>query len=185
MTYARSRINPTITEEASEELVRCYVTMRKAGEDPRSNERRITATTRQLESMIRLSEAHARMRFSAFVELDDVKEAYRLMREALNTSARDPTTGEIDLGLLDTGIGRQQRKLRGDMRRAVLAMLDGNAGSARGVKWAEALQQLEDQSSVRVSTSEFQEVIRELEQEGMVKVVGDRERRTIRRVDGA
>ncbi|KZT64472.1 MCM-domain-containing protein [Daedalea quercina L-15889] len=185
VTYARSRINPAITEEASEELVRCYVTLRKAGEDPRSNEKRITATTRQLESMIRLSEAHARMRFSSFVELDDVKEAYRLMREAINTSARDPTTGEIDMGLLDTGIGRQQRKMRGDMRKAVLAMLDGNAGSSRGVKWSDALQQLEGQSSVRISTSEFQEVIKELEQEGMVKVVGDRERRTIRRVDGA
>ena len=128
MTYARSRINPAITEEASEELVRCYVTMRKAGEDPRSNERRITATTRQLESMIRLSEAHARMRFSPLVELADVREAFRLMREAINTGARDPTTGEIDMGLLDTGVGRAQRKVRGDMRREVLRMLDGAAG---------------------------------------------------------
>lgn len=163
--------------------MRCYVTLRKAGEDPRSNERRITATTRQLESMIRLSEAHARMRFSPFVELQDVKEAYRLMREAINTSARDPTTGEIDMGLLDTGIGRQQRKMRGDMRKAVLAMLDGNSGT-RGVKWADALQQLESQSTIKISTAEFQTVIKELEQEGLVKVVGDRERRTIRRVEG-
>lgn len=137
-------MNPVITEEASDELVRCYVILRKAGDDPRSNEKRITATTRQLESMIRLSEAHARMRFSPFVELEDVKEAYRLMREAINTSARDPTTGEIDMGLLDTGVGRQQRKLRGDMRKAVLVMLDGSAGGTRGVRWAEALQQLEN-----------------------------------------
>ncbi|PCH37479.1 MCM-domain-containing protein [Wolfiporia cocos MD-104 SS10] len=185
ITYAKSRVNPAITEEASEELVRCYVTMRKAGEDPRSNEKRITATTRQLESMIRLSEAHARMRLSPFVELADVKEAYRLMREAINTSARDPTTGEIDMGLLDTGIGRQQRKMRGDMRKAVLAMLDGGAGGTRGVRWTDAMQQLEKQSSIRVSTADFQQVIRELEQEGLVKVVGERDRRTIRRVEGA
>ncbi|KAF9813382.1 hypothetical protein IEO21_05616 [Rhodonia placenta] len=185
ITYARSRMNPVITEEASDELVRCYVILRKAGDDPRSNEKRITATTRQLESMIRLSEAHARMRFSPFVELEDVKEAYRLMREAINTSARDPTTGEIDMGLLDTGVGRQQRKLRGDMRKAVLVMLDGSAGGTRGVRWADALQQLESQSSVRISSAEFQQVIRELEQEGLVKVVGERERRMIRRVEGA
>ncbi|KAI0664107.1 MCM-domain-containing protein [Cubamyces menziesii] len=185
ITYARSRISPTITEEAGDELVRCYVTLRKAGEDPRSNEKRITATTRQLESMIRLSEAHARMRLSPFVELGDVKEAFRLMREAINTSARDPTTGEIDMGLLDTGIGRQQRKLRADLRRAVLAMLDGGAGGTRGVRWADALAQIEAQSSVRVSTADFQEVIRELEQEGMVKVVGERDRRMIKRVEGA
>lgn len=61
--------------------------MRNMGDDPRASEKLITATTRQLESLIRLSEAHARMRFSEFVELADVKEASRLMREAIRTSA--------------------------------------------------------------------------------------------------
>lgn len=163
--------------------MRCYVTLRKAGEDPSSAEKRITATTRQLESMIRLSEAHARMRFSPLVELEDVREAFRLMREAINTSARDPTTGEIDMGLLDTGIGRAQRRLRGDMRREVLALLDGTSGT-RGVRWADAFKKMEEQSNVRIPAAEFQEVVRELEQEGLVKVIGERERRVIRRVEG-
>ncbi|KAI0088265.1 MCM-domain-containing protein [Irpex rosettiformis] len=184
ITYARSRMHPIITENAGNELVRSYVTLRKAGEDPRSAEKRITATTRQLESMIRLSEAHARMRFSPFVEVEDVREAFRLMREAINTSARDPTTGEIDMGLLDTGIGRAQRRMRGDMRKAILALLDGAPGS-RGIRWADAYKSLEGQSSIRVTAGEFQEVIRELEQEGLVKVIGERERRVIRRADGA
>jgi DNA replication licensing factor MCM4 len=61
--------------------------MRKVGEDIRTQERRITATTRQLESMIRLSEAHARMRFSERVEMQDVKEAFRLIRDAIRESA--------------------------------------------------------------------------------------------------
>lgn len=183
ITYARSRLSPAITEAAGSELVKSYVTLRKAGDDPRTAEKRITATTRQLESMIRLSEAHARMRFSSFVELEDVKEAYRLMREAINTSARDPTTGEIDMGLLDTGMGRAQRKMRGDLRKEILALVDG--GEKRGVRWGEALKALEEQSSVRVTTAEFHEVVKELEQEGLVKTVGDRERRMIRRVEGA
>jgi DNA replication licensing factor MCM4 len=37
--------------------------------------------------MIRLSEAHARMRFSERVELEDVQEAGRLIRAALRESA--------------------------------------------------------------------------------------------------
>jgi len=183
ITYARSRIQPTITEDASHELVRSYVEMRKAGEDPRSSEKRITATTRQLESMIRLSEAHARMRFSPFVELEDVKEAYRLMREAIRTSAMDPRTGKIDLSLIDTGIGQQQRRVRGDMRKEILNLLDG--GNTRGVKWSDAMKKLENQSSIRVDTQEFAAVIQDLEREGMVKVVGERDRRVIRRIEGA
>lgn len=40
----------------------------------------ITATPRQLESAIRLSESLARMRLAAQVELTDVAEALRLMK---------------------------------------------------------------------------------------------------------
>lgn len=138
--------------------------------------------------MIRLSEAHARMRFSTSVDLGDVQEAYRLMRDAIRTSALDPTTGKIDMGMLNTGTGQGQRKMREDMRREVLALLDGmGSGSAsnRGVKWGDAVQKLQEQSSVKVDAGEFKEVVARLEQEGLVKVVGDRERRTIRRVEGA
>lgn len=67
--------------------MQAYVEMRKVGTDSRTQEKRITATTRQLESMIRLSEAHARMRFSDSVELEDVQEAGRLIRAALRESA--------------------------------------------------------------------------------------------------
>jgi DNA replication licensing factor MCM4 len=95
--YARTQVNPTITAEAGSELVSSYVAMRSLG----GSDKRITATTRQLESMIRLSEAHARMRFSDFVQVQDVREAGQLMREAIKSSAMDPRTGNIDMGLLD------------------------------------------------------------------------------------
>jgi DNA replication licensing factor MCM4 len=183
ISYARSRINPALTEEASNELVRSYVELRKAGEDPRSHEKRITATTRQLESMIRLSEAHARMRFSAFVELDDVREACRLMREAIRTAAVDPRTGKIDLGLINTGVSEGQRRQREAMRKEVTSLVQ-RAG-ARGVRWPDAIRQLSEQSSVRVDQGEFAFVVQELEQEGVVSVVGERDRRMIRRVEGA
>ena len=157
--------------------------MRNMGDDPRASEKRITATTRQLESLIRLSEAHARMRFSEFVELADVKEASRLMREAIRTSAMDPRTGKIDMGLLNTGTGSGQRKMREDMRKELLSILDG-AGKGRGIKWAEAMKMLSEQSSVKVDAVDFAEVIKGLENEGAVKVVGEREKRTIRRIEG-
>ncbi|KAF9559788.1 MCM-domain-containing protein [Agrocybe pediades] len=178
--YARSKIHPVISEEAGNELVNAYVEMRNMGDDPRASEKRITATTRQLESLIRLSEAHARMRFSDFVEIEDVKEASRLMREAIRTSAMDPRTGKIDMGLLNTGTGSGQRKLREDMRKEILALLEGKS---RGVKWAEALKLLGEQSSVKVDPVEFGEVIKGLENEGILKVTGEREKRTIRKIE--
>lgn len=136
--------------------------------------------------MIRLSEAHARMRLSSAVDLRDVQEAYRLMRDAIRTSALDPTTGKIDMGLLNTGTGQQQRKLREDMRKEVLNLLGASAATAsRGIRWADAMHQLADQSSIRVDAGEFKEVIGAMEAEGLVRVVGERDRRMIRRVDAS
>lgn len=57
----------------------------------------ITATPRLLESLIRLSEAFAKMRLSSSVSEDDVEQAITLMLSATLKSATDPATGLIDL----------------------------------------------------------------------------------------
>lgn len=57
-----------------------YVELRKQNNDRTGSDKRINATTRQLESMIRMSEAHARMRLSNVVEKHDVLEASRLLQ---------------------------------------------------------------------------------------------------------
>lgn len=97
INYAKT-ITPEITEEAGEALVASYISMRKIGSVGGGNT--ISFTTRQLESMIRLSEAHAKMRLSSYVEKQDVDEAHRLLLAALQTSAIDPRTGRIDLDLV-------------------------------------------------------------------------------------
>lgn len=192
ISYARNHIHPVLSGEAADALTTRYVELRRAGEDVRTAERRITATTRQLESMIRLSEAHARMRFSTTVEVDDVEEACRLIREAAKSSATDPVTGLIDLDLINTGRGTHARKVEGDLRKEFLNLLDSLGGSggpqstapSRAVRYSELLKALNDQSSLPIDASELQDVVRTLESEGIVKTAGDRERRTIRRIDG-
>ncbi|ORX40870.1 MCM2/3/5 family-domain-containing protein [Kockovaella imperatae] len=180
ITYARGKIQPQLTEDASNALVTAYVDMRKAGIDSRTQEKRITATTRQLESMIRLSEAHARMRFSERVELADVQEAQRLIKAALRESATDPLTGQIDLDLINTGAGSTTRRIRGDLKQEILSLVD--AGGRTGLRWTAAIRALEQQASVPVDHAEFAEVVRALVDEGVLKIVGERERRTIRRL---
>lgn len=67
------------------------------------NRKTITATPRQLESLIRLSEAFAKMRLSQTVTSEDVEEAVNLMMNATLKSATDPTTGIVDLDIISTG----------------------------------------------------------------------------------
>ena len=76
--------------------------MRSAG----NNRKTITATPRQLESLIRIAEANAKMRLSQEVEQKDINEATRLIQTAMQQSATDPNTGEIDLDIITTGVSR-------------------------------------------------------------------------------
>ena len=81
IAYARTYINPKLSEDASQALIHEYVQMRKIG----SGRGQISAYPRQLEALIRLGEAHAKMRLSNVVEVADVQEARRY-RELLLSS---------------------------------------------------------------------------------------------------
>ncbi|KAI5303676.1 DNA replication licensing factor, mcm4 component, partial [Ascosphaera atra] len=119
ITYAKTNIHPRLTPAAGRALSDAYVAMRRLGDDIRASDRRITATTRQLESMIRLAEAHARMRLSEEVTAEDVEEAVRLIRSALKQAATDVRTGLIDMSLLTEGTSASERRQREDLARAV------------------------------------------------------------------
>src|ERR1700712_6050402 len=98
--------------------------MRALGADVRASEKRITATTRQLESMIRLAEGHAKMRLSETVEDSDVIEAVRLIKSALKQAATDSRTGLIDMSLLTEGTSASERRRKADLKAGLLKLLD-------------------------------------------------------------
>eukprot|EP01083_Nonionella_stella_P259582 886141_1 len=109
ISYSRRNIQPKISEEAAEKLIESYVEMRSLGRI--NSGKTITATPRQLESLIRLSESLARMRHSKYVQDEDVDEAVRLHRVATMAAATDPRTGAIDLDSINVGTSAQERQL--------------------------------------------------------------------------
>lgn len=158
--------------------------MRKLGEDVRASERRITATTRQLESMIRLSEAHAKMRLSDQVTAGDVLEAVRLIKSAIKQAATDVRTGLIDMGLLTEGTSASERRRKADLKTALLDLLDDLTRGGHAARYSEVYRQISEQGSMNVEGVEFAEAIKALEQEGLVSVSGEGARRSIRRITG-
>ncbi|KAF5026225.1 hypothetical protein F66182_1692 [Fusarium sp. NRRL 66182] len=181
ISYARSKIQPVISQEAAKELVDCYVAMRSLGQDVRAADKRITATTRQLESMIRLAEAHAKMRLADTVTRDDVREANRLIQSALKTAATD-AQGRIDMSLLTEGTSAADRKRREEIRAALLHLLDEMTAGGNAVRWGDVARRLSEGASVPVEQSEFNEVMRALEAENAVMISGEGARRIVRRV---
>lgn len=180
ISYARANIHPTISPDAGRELVESYVEMRNLGQDVRAAEKRITATTRQLESMIRLSEAHAKMRLSHVVSRDDVKEAVRLIKSALKMSATD-SQGRIDMSLLTEGTSAAERKRREDMKKEVVRWLDELTANGQSVRFSEVSRKLAEGAGVPVDAGEFNEVMRALEMEGLVSISGEGARKSVRK----
>lgn len=150
ISYARNHCHPVLNEDASTTLVNCYLDLRRLG-----GGKQITATTRQLESMIRLAEARAKLRLSDIVEQADVEEASRLIREGLKESAMDPRTGLLDMDLLTTGQGSYDRGHNEDMRKELLNLL--NSTDKTELRWMDVLTDFNAQSSVVSGETEKQD----------------------------
>jgi len=172
IAYARNNVQPVLTEAASQRLISAYVDMRKVG----SGRGQITAYPRQLESLIRLAEAHAKMRLSSSVELSDVEEAWRLHREALKQAATDPTSGRIDISILTTGMSAAGRKRRHEVA-AALKKLIKERGNMPTVAYSRLYQELREQSDIMVTREMFEDAIKDLQDDDVITMMG---RSTIR-----
>jgi DNA replication licensing factor MCM4 len=167
IAYGRTYVHPSLSEEAGQSLTEAYVDMRKVG----SHRGAVTAYPRQLESLIRLAEAHARMRLSEMVERVDVEEAKRLHREALKQAATDPKTGIVDISILTTGLSSWERSRRVEITKAVKQILESR-GKAPTVKYLQLFAELKDQSDKPVNQAQFDDALRSLEDEDFLVRTG-------------
>ncbi|ODV86749.1 hypothetical protein CANARDRAFT_230782 [[Candida] arabinofermentans NRRL YB-2248] len=79
--YAKQRVKPTLTTNATNMIVDIYTELRN--DNNTKNSRTSPITARTLETIIRLSTAHAKVRLSQTVETKDVKVAEELLRFSL------------------------------------------------------------------------------------------------------
>lgn len=104
IAYARKNIKPVLSLEASEKIKEYYLLLRKLGQ----SQGVIAITPRQIEGLIRLSEASAKARLSAHVDITDAERAVRLTDFVLKQVALDRTTGKIDIDIISTGQPRSR-----------------------------------------------------------------------------
>ena len=94
IAYARKNINPKLTDEAMMVLEEFYVTVRGGGVD---EEAPVAITARQLEAIIRLAEASAKLQLKDKVEASDAHKAIKLQQYCLEKIGMDPVSGKIDI----------------------------------------------------------------------------------------
>jgi len=124
LAYAK-RIEPVLTKEAETKIMEFYLKMRSIeGED---KEKTITITPRQLEGLIRLATARARLLLKSRVEGEDAERSIYLFEQMLENSGIDVNTGKIDIGVLQGRPRSEVSKLATFME--VLKSLEGEPKS--------------------------------------------------------
>lgn len=94
LAYAKNA-KPVLTKEAEDMILDYYLDMRYV-----DSEEMITVTPRQLEGIIRLSTARARLLMKDKVEEKDAERAIFLIQSMLQEAGVDVNTGKVDLGVL-------------------------------------------------------------------------------------
>ena len=109
IAYVRQNASPVLTDGALEEIKNFYVEMRNKGTSEEGAARAIPISPRQLEALVRLAEACAKIRLSDKVTKRDAKKSIDLLQFCLQQVGLDPETGRIDIDRISTGIAASQR----------------------------------------------------------------------------
>ncbi len=107
--YDKQKMKPELTEAALDEIRKYYVELRSAevgGEEVRS----IPISPRQLDALVRMAEASAKIRLSEKVTKKDARRAIDLLHYSLLQVARDKETGKIDIDIISTGVAATERE---------------------------------------------------------------------------
>ena len=125
LSYAK-RGEPALTKEAENLIMEFYLKMRNISGDDKEN--MITITPRQLEGLIRLATARARLLLKNQVEGEDADRAIYLFNEMLKNSGTDVNTGKVDIGVLQGRPKSEVSKLQ--MFMEILRTLEGEPKSS-------------------------------------------------------
>ncbi|HDJ26057.1 MAG TPA: minichromosome maintenance protein MCM [Candidatus Bathyarchaeota archaeon] len=134
ISYAKN-IEPKLTEEAIQVIRDFYLEMRSKSEGEGAP---IAITARQLETLIRIAEAHARAALREFVTVEDAQAAVNMMKRSLQEVGIDLETKRIDIDVIMTG---KPKSLRDKLQIVLDAIRRLDEGD--GVSEAELIRELE------------------------------------------
>jgi len=152
-------ITPTLTPEALSRLKDFYLEMRAASEAEGSP---IAITARQLESLVRISEARARAALREKVLAEDAEHAIAIMKRSLEESGIDVSSHKIDIDIIMSGKPKSMQ----DKLKVILTVLREMEAETGAVNRPDLLDRLT--SDFDIQRGEAERLIGQLIREGMV-----------------
>ncbi len=157
VAYAR-KIKPKLTDEAADEIKEFYISIRNKATS--GNEMKaIPITARQLEAIVRLSEACAKIRLSNQVTIEDAKRAINLLKYSMMQVGFDEETQTFDIDRVTTGIPTSKRN-KIIVVRDTIAKLESSLGKLIPIE------ELEKEIGERMSKDEIDDALNQLSKSG-------------------
>ena len=160
IAYAKKTVFPVLTKEAKDKIVEFYKSLRAMAKSDEHES--IPITARQLEALIRLAEASARVRLSNEVTVEDAERAIRIFKKSLEQIAIDPETGKIDIDYAFTGTSATQRDRIAIIKRIIEEL---EKEHERGAPEEEILRRAEERG---ISREKAEEILSKLRQKGEI-----------------
>jgi replicative DNA helicase Mcm len=159
VAYARKTIKPKLTDEAISEIMEFYISIRNKSITSNSEIKAIPITARQLEAIVRLSEACAKVRLSTHVTVEDAKKAISLLKYSMMQVGFDEETQTFDIDRVTTGIPTSKRGKIIAVRK-ILSKLESGMGKLI------PMEEIERELSDKMSKEELEDSINQLAKAG-------------------
>ena len=163
ISYARKNVKPKLSEGAIFEIKDFYVKLRNTGSSSDDMVKPIPISARQLEALVRLSEASAKIRLSKVVSKGDARRAIRILRRCLMEVGFDYETQQIDIDRISTGISTKQRS-RVILVREIIKKL-GEKSERKTIPLEDVIAEAGDK---QIDEAGVEEVIERLKKEGEI-----------------
>lgn len=157
ISYAK-QFKPILTDETIARLQEFYLKMRTT----ESRESPIAITARQLEALVRLAEARARVAMRKEIAIEDAQAAILIMQKSMQQVGVDMTTGRMDIDLIMTG---KPKSLR-DKLQLILSTIVEAEKIGEMIREEELYERVK--SDYDISRSEAEKLLNQLVRDGMV-----------------
>jgi len=161
IAYVKQKIFPILTKGAVDEIRNFYVGLRSSGQTGEGI-KPIPISARQLEALVRLAEASARIRLSDKVTKEDAKRAIDLLKHCLMQVGYDYETKSFDIDIISTGVPASERS-RIHVIREIINDLEEKIG-----KTIPITEILDVAKSKNINESQVEEILERLKREGEV-----------------
>jgi replicative DNA helicase Mcm len=161
IAYAKQRVKPSLGQKAIEEIKKFYVDLRNKPVSSDSALRPIPISARQLQALIRMAEASAKLRLSEEVSLEDAKIAIDIMKYYLMQVGYDYESKTFDIDKATLGITSSQRSKIFAVRE-VIKDLEGRLGKMIPIE------EIEKELEGKLTKDEIEEAIDKLNSQGEI-----------------